>query len=111
VLPYSRMYTGSSGPLYDAVAHGRPLIASDVSEMGHLISEHGLGECVPPESPAQLADAIRRFLAASPSERTALERRVMDFARNHTPAAVAGQYERLFRAVANRQSVANDCAA
>lgn len=59
VLPYNSKYTGSSGPLFEAVARGIPIIGSDVSEMGTLIKDNCLGFTTSPDSPAELADALK----------------------------------------------------
>lgn len=59
VLPYNSKYTGSSGPLFEAVARGIPIVGSDVSEMGTLIKDNYLGFTTSPDSPDDLADAIK----------------------------------------------------
>jgi glycosyltransferase involved in cell wall biosynthesis len=50
--------------LSEALQHGRPLIVTDVGDMGDLSRLHGLGEVVPPENPPALAEALRRFITA-----------------------------------------------
>ena len=43
VLPYSRRFTGASGPLIDAVWHGKPVVGPSHGTIGSQIAEHGLG--------------------------------------------------------------------
>jgi len=62
VLPYRRTFTGTSGVLQRAAAAGKPVIATDVGEVGPTVREHGLGIVVEPESPSALAKGIREFL-------------------------------------------------
>jgi glycosyltransferase involved in cell wall biosynthesis len=50
--------------LSEALQHGRPLIVTDVGDMGDLSRAHGLGEVVPPQNPPALAQAMRRFITA-----------------------------------------------
>jgi glycosyltransferase involved in cell wall biosynthesis len=49
--------------LSEALQHGRPLIVTDVGDMGDLSRLHGLGLVVPPENPPALAEALRRFIS------------------------------------------------
>lgn len=42
----------------DALKHGRPLIVTEVGDMGVLMRRHGAGTAVPPESAEALAEAM-----------------------------------------------------
>ncbi|GAB5497397.1 MAG: hypothetical protein Phyf2KO_24770 [Phycisphaerales bacterium] len=63
----------------DALRLGKPVIASDVGDMGDLLREVPAGLIVPPEDPEALADAFEEFADAPPgrftSEVEALGRR------------------------------------
>ena len=61
VLPYRQL--DSSGVLATALGAGRPAVVTDVGSLGAIVSEHGAGRVVPPESPASLAEAIVELLA------------------------------------------------
>jgi glycosyltransferase involved in cell wall biosynthesis len=63
VLPYRRTFKGTSGILQHAAAAGKPVIATDVGEVGPTVREYGLGIVCEPESPVSLAKGIRKFLA------------------------------------------------
>lgn len=76
VLPYTTAYTGGSGPLVKgACTYGRPVIATNVSEMGQLVARHGFGLLAEPEDAGSLAGEIGRFLAMPPSARDAMAAR------------------------------------
>jgi glycosyltransferase involved in cell wall biosynthesis len=62
ILPYRSVYDGTSGILQHAAAAERPVIASNVSQIGVLVEEWGLGVTVPPEDPGALAAGIDAFL-------------------------------------------------
>ncbi len=62
VLPYRKSYKGTSGILQHAAAAQRPVLASDVGQIGDIIQEWGLGVTVPPESPERLRKAMKGFL-------------------------------------------------
>lgn len=59
VLPY--VEGSQSGVLNIAAAFGRPVIATDVGELGATVRGNGLGLVVPPGDPAALAAAIARM--------------------------------------------------
>jgi glycosyltransferase involved in cell wall biosynthesis len=70
VLPYTR-FAAQSGVLHLALAHGRPVVASDVGGMGECVRDWGIGPVVTPGDPAALAAAIRAALEP-PAYRAAL---------------------------------------
>jgi glycosyltransferase involved in cell wall biosynthesis len=79
----------------DALAHGLPVVASDVGAARALIG--GVGErglLVPPGDPAPLADAIAR-LVHEPRDWPALRQRCHDYARTRTLEAWADRAGRL----------------
>lgn len=62
ILPYRKIFKGTSGILQHAIAAGRPVISSDVGEVGPIVKENELGILVKPESPESLAEGIHDFL-------------------------------------------------
>jgi len=62
ILPYRRVYKGTSGTLQHAAAAGKPVIVSDVGEIGQIVREEKLGIVVEPESSISLAKGIEDFL-------------------------------------------------
>ena len=61
VLPYIHS-PGQSGVLLDALAHKLPVVVTDVGVLGESVRRWGIGELVPPNDDAALADAIREML-------------------------------------------------
>lgn len=61
VLPYTR-FTSQSGVLHDAVAHGVPVVGTDVGAIGESIRGWGVGEVVPSDDAEALAAGIRAAL-------------------------------------------------
>lgn len=58
VLPYLT-FASQSGVLHDAVAHGVPVIASDLGAIGESVRSWGIGEVVEPGNPVDLARGVR----------------------------------------------------
>jgi glycosyltransferase involved in cell wall biosynthesis len=75
ILPYTN-FSAQSGVLHDALAYGRPVVASDVGAMGECVRRWGIGRVVPPGDAARLAGAIEEALdgAAYDAARAAITR-------------------------------------
>ncbi|MFO7638103.1 MAG: glycosyltransferase family 4 protein [bacterium] len=56
-------YTGQPNKLFEFMAAGLALLASDFPEIGPVVSETGCGLAVDPTSPGAVADALRELLA------------------------------------------------
>jgi glycosyltransferase involved in cell wall biosynthesis len=61
VLPYRRGFEAQSGVLLQACRFGKPVVASDVSDLGRQVAEDGVGLVVPPEDAGALAAALGRI--------------------------------------------------
>lgn len=66
VLPYTE--ASQSGVLNVAAAFGKPVVVTDVGELGATVRTYGMGLVVPPNDPAQLADALVQ-MAQNPTTR------------------------------------------
>ena len=100
VLPYGGTYRGGSGPLMKgACTYGRPVIASDVSEMGLLVKRHGLGLVTAPDNPGSLAEGFETFLSMSEEARDQMGGRAQALARANTWEALAERFSRLFESI------------
>jgi glycosyltransferase involved in cell wall biosynthesis len=98
VLPYPSIYSGGSGPLMKgACTHKRPVIVSNVSEMGRLVKEHKLGFVVEPENPQALAQAIKKFLATSAQERGKMAQKAFALAKSNSWEVMADKYTDIFK--------------
>ena len=63
--------------LFEAMAAGVPVVASDLPGMAGIVRETGAGELVDPTDPAAIARAITRILDAPAAEREAYGRRAL----------------------------------
>ena len=61
VLPYTE-FAAQSGVLHQAVAHGRPVVATSVGALGESVRRWGIGEVVEPGNPEALAEGVKRLL-------------------------------------------------
>jgi glycosyltransferase involved in cell wall biosynthesis len=108
VIPYRKHNTGVSVPsrIYNLLAVGRPVIicSEPDAEAAMLVREHDLGWVVPPESPVDIARAIK--VAASSSGRT-LEKgqRATEIAASYTKAIALKSYRALMSRLLKRQAI------
>jgi glycosyltransferase involved in cell wall biosynthesis len=58
VLPYTQ-FSAQSGVLHAALAHSRPVVASDLGALGETVRRWEVGRVVPPDDSASLAAAIQ----------------------------------------------------
>lgn len=101
VLAIPSYWEGFPRALIEAMAAGKPAIASDVGEMPHIVRDGVTGWLVPCGDIERLADAMRGCLA----ERTRLAamgnqaraRAVAEFSLGAHVATVQGQYDELLR--------------
>lgn len=63
--------------LFEAMAAGVPVVASDLPGMAAIVSETGCGLLVDPTDPAAIAAATRRLLDAPEAEREEMRRRCL----------------------------------
>ncbi|MRX51827.1 glycosyltransferase [Paracoccus sp. S-4012] len=97
-LPYAE--GSQSGVLQIAAAFGKPVVATDVGEIGTTVREAGIGIVVRPGDAPGLAHAMER-LAAKPRLREAFGSRAAAWANGeNAPAAVGAEAARLYRRLA-----------
>lgn len=72
VLPYRRR-ADASGVLASTLGRGRPVVVSDVGNLGETVEEFGAGEVVPPEDVGALAAACVRLLTDADARERAVE--------------------------------------
>lgn len=104
VFPYSSFYTGGSGPLMKgACTYGRPVVASDVSELGRLVRESDLGLLSKPDNPESLAACIRDFLMIPEDRKLRMAERALALGRANSWDAMAERFSQLFRVLTTSQ--------
>jgi len=70
IFPYRKIYTGGTGPLLkEAAMFKKPVIVSNVSEMGRLVKKREMGLVVEAEDSSSLAQGMREFLSAPAKQR------------------------------------------
>ena len=100
VLPYESIDQITSGVLVDAVAAGRPVIATAFPHAIELLSD-GAGILVPPRDPEALARALRK-VATDPAGLRAMATRAAALAPMHNWISVASAYLTLGRSLVPR---------
>jgi len=80
--PASARHYFSPLKLYEYLALGRPVVASDIGQTAALLAPTGAGALVPPGDVAALADALHR-IATDPQHRAGLTKRAADLGRRH----------------------------
>lgn len=68
--------------LFESIAAGVPVVASDLPGMAEVVTEVGAGVLCDPTSPASIAAAIRQILDADPADRAAMRARILAAARD-----------------------------
>lgn len=63
--------------LFESIAAGVPVVASDLPGMAEVVTEVGAGVLCDPTSPASIAAAIRQVLDLAPDERAAMRSRIL----------------------------------
>ena len=107
-LPY--VEASQSGVLNLAAAFGRPVIATDVGELGTTVATHGLGLAVPADDPVRFADAVAE-LAARPELAATLGDKARAWAEGpNAPVAVGAATAALYHEIVGRTTGAARCA-
>ncbi len=100
VLPYPNIYTGGSGPLMKgACTYSIPVIASDVSEMGRLVSQHKIGLLAEPDNPQSLAEKMKVFLSMPMEEKGRMARNACNLAKANSWDVMAIRFTELFGSI------------
>ncbi len=100
IMPYSKIYTGGSGPLSKQIGtYSKPVIASNVSEMGRLVSAYDFGLLSSPDDPVSLAEKIRAFADSTLAQREQWGKNSYAFAMSKSWPSIAKSYVEVFERV------------
>lgn len=104
MLPYTE--ASQSGVLNVAASFGKPLIVTDVGELGATVRAHGMGLVVPPGDPAALADAMA-LMARDAGARDRHGAAALAWAQgSNAPEAVGAATLSLYRKIRRNPSIA-----
>ena len=99
VLPYRRSFLATSGVLQWAAAAMKPVIATDVGEVGDLVKRYRLGLVVEPENSKRLAEAVGQYVRERESIESGIAECASEYSSlNHwrrTGASMLAAYERV----------------
>ncbi len=97
ILPYSgNHYAGGYGPMMLACGYGKPLIVSDVGEMGWLVRTCRCGYAVGPDDVSALRQALDAFVYLAEVERAQMGARARKLAEENSFARVARRLSDVF---------------
>ncbi len=106
VLSYKKIYTGGSGPLMrGACTYRRPVVVTDVSEVGRLVKGHKIGLVAEPQNPQDLAEKIEDFFSLSSTVREEMSRNAFNLAKANSWDAMALKYTTLFEGIIQNSNV------
>jgi glycosyltransferase involved in cell wall biosynthesis len=96
VLPYRKSYIGMSGVLQQSCGAGKPVIASDVGEIGAMVKQYNLGILGQPESISSLKKVIDQFLARDKQAEERFRENVLNYAHNHHWKVMVAKVEQVY---------------
>jgi len=89
LLPYKRGFDQASGVLSHACEYNRPVVASNVGQVGDIVSNENIGILVEPENPADLSRKIRQFIAMKDEKVNEFKNNIRRFVKNRSWENVA----------------------
>lgn len=102
IFPYSKEYTGGCGPLIKgASAYGKPVLVTDVSDIGRMVRTHANGLIAKPCDAVSLAEIIQQFLGLSAEQKHILNQNAATLAQKHSWDTIAGQFAQLLNSVSS----------
>lgn len=101
ILPYRKIFLGTSGVLQQACGAGKPVIVTDVGEIGKAVKKYNLGIVVEPESPDALREAIQRFLRNHKEIIEKTKQNVLNYAEEHSWIKMSEITELVYRSFFN----------
>jgi glycosyltransferase involved in cell wall biosynthesis len=98
----SKKIEGCSNSIIEAMAMGKPVVATDVGGTKEIIKHGENGFLVEPENPAQLAEAILKLLTKKQMSRRMAERARMCALENFSQRTMISAYEKLYKDLARQ---------
>ncbi len=102
VLAYAGSYRGGSGPLMSgSCTFRRPVLATDVSELGRMTNKYQVGLVAQPDNPQDAADKIRRFLIMPQEHYDKMTANADILAKENSWQMLGERYSRLYERLVN----------
>lgn len=102
VIPYRKSFLGTSGVLQRACGAGKPVIATDVGEVGKAVRENNLGIVVEPESVIALREGILNFLTNKEKIIKEAGKNALEYANKHSVTKTVEIVESAYLKVFNK---------
>lgn len=102
VIPYRKSFLGTSGVLQRACGAGKPVIATDVGEVGRAVMEYNLGIVVEPESVIALREGILNFLTNKEKIIKETGKNALEYADKHSVTKTVEIVESAYLKVINK---------
>ena len=100
IFPYSKEYTGGCGPLIKgASAYAKPVLVTDVSDIGRMVRTYENGLIAKPNDASSLAEVIQQYLGLSAEQKQSLQQNAANLAHKHSWETVAAQLLQLLNSV------------
>jgi glycosyltransferase involved in cell wall biosynthesis len=96
VFLMSSLWEGMALTLLEAMAAGKPVIATDVADNSLILKDGVTGYLVRPRDAAQMADAIIRLVSAPKAMEKMGQEALKAYNDRFTKAKMAGEYEKLY---------------
>lgn len=96
ILPYRRGSKGTSGVLNYASVAGKPVIISDIGEIGHIVRENNLGILIEPESPEAIAQGVKKFLSQSTKWRNQIKLNAIQYGKINNWRKMASKVREIY---------------
>ena len=100
IVCFGLRHVNQSTSLYRALAHGKPVVVTDVGGVAEVVKREGAGAVVPVDDPQAMAAAMTRLLQNRRAYRAA-QKAVERYARERTWAANAADHAELYEKLAS----------
>jgi len=106
IFPYDKNYTGGCGPLTKgASTHGKPVIVTDVADIGRMVRQYSNGLIAEPCHAESLAAQMISFINLSLEDRQILAKNAQNLAKKHSWGQVATQLVQFLGGVSENANV------
>ncbi len=91
LLPYGKGYTGGAGPLKDSMAHGTPVLCSDIPVFSDFLKYHPVGILFSTED-----DLRKKIKLLKPEEYYSMSKKCLAYSKRNSWVQFAKRYEQIY---------------